>query len=278
MLTDEIRARLEQLNRERLPPVAPERKRSTREPSPTLCSLDDLLDSQVTVSEAGSHYRLRKPLAHFWPHLPDRLDPTGGCEVRKMDSHPELVGFEQAFPDRAMFLDLETCGFAGSPIFLIGLVYSDGGRLVVDQLLARDYTEERAILDTLWRIAAGHDVLVTFNGKSFDWPMVRDRTFFHRLNDGGSEPAVHFDLLHHARRKWKRVLPNCRLQTLERYVCGRLRRGDIPGSQIPAAYHQYVRSGDARQMVSVLHHNALDLVTLAQLAVRITAGFERAVA
>ena len=136
------------------------------------------------------------------------------------------------------------------------------------------------------------ELLVTFNGKSFDWPQVQDRSTLHHL---GSEPREtprlsptfephlltrhaerptirHFDLLHHARRRWKRQLPNCRLQTLERYICGRHRQGDIPGRDIPAAYHQYVRSKDTRQVQSILHHNALDLVTLLQLAVTFVRG------
>jgi uncharacterized protein YprB with RNaseH-like and TPR domain len=78
---------------------------------------------------------------------------------------------------------------------------------------------------------------------------------------------VHCDLLHHARRRWRERLPNCKLQTLEQAICGRRRRGDIPGRAIPLAYHEFVRTGDAWQMRNVLHHNALDLVTLLQLSI-----------
>jgi uncharacterized protein YprB with RNaseH-like and TPR domain len=78
--------------------------------------------------------------------------------------------------------------------------------------------------------------------------------------------------LHHARRHWKRQLPNCRLQTLEWYICGRRRDDDIPGSQIPATYHHYVRTGQTRDMESVLHHNVVDLITLLELSLRISLG------
>ena len=113
--------------------------------------------------------------------------------------------------------------------------------------------------------------MVTFNGKSFDWPQVTDRSTLYHL---GQEPAarhelIHVDLLHHARRRWRRELPNCKLQTLERYICGRRRSGDIPGRDIPRAYHNYVRTGDATEMRSILHHNALDLITLLQLALKL---------
>ena len=83
---------------------------------------------------------------------------------------------------------------------------------------------------------------------------------------------VHCDLLHHARRRWRDEMPNCKLQTLERLLCGRHRAGDIPGSEIPAAYADFVRSGNAVSMKAILHHNALDLVTLCHLSLRLAAG------
>jgi uncharacterized protein YprB with RNaseH-like and TPR domain len=78
---------------------------------------------------------------------------------------------------------------------------------------------------------------------------------------------VHCDLLHHARRRWGGKLPDCRLQTLERHILRRRRSNDIPGRDIPAVYHDFVRTSDAWLIRAVLHHNALDLVTLLQLSV-----------
>ena len=137
-------------------------------------------------------------------------------------------------------------------------------------------------------------MLATFNGKSFDWPMVHDRSTLHHLGCdmrcGGVRKAthpvrahdvqaltrhdprpqlIHCDLLHHARRKWKDKLPDCKLQTLERSICRRHRSDDIPGREIPSAYHDFVRSGDAWLIRSVLHHNALDLVTLLQISMAV---------
>lgn len=101
------------------------------------------------------------------------------------------------------------------------------------------------------------------------------------LGDGNAAPAsdrlerrdqrpvlAHCDILHHARRKWRSRLPNCKLQTLELFLCGRQRTADIAGRDIPAAYHQYVRSKDAWPMRDVLHHNALDLATLLEVSLR----------
>jgi uncharacterized protein YprB with RNaseH-like and TPR domain len=102
--------------------------------------------------------------------------------------------------------------------------------------------------------------------------MVCDRGTRHRLLARGKGPApVHCDLLHHARRRWKRHLPDCRLQTLERLLCRRFRRDDLGSSQVPAAYHAFVRTGEAGPMRAILAHNALDLVTLVELSMRLLA-------
>ncbi len=190
-----------------------------------------------------------------------------------------MLALAEHTPHRTVYLDLETCGFAGSMIFLVGLVWNDSGQLWLDQLLARNYAEERAVLATFWQIAGPQRVLVTFNGKSFDWPMVKDRSTLHRLAQvtaSGSSPAagrkaaapdplMHCDLLHHARRRWRDHLPDCRLQTLERIICRRQRRGDVSGAEVPRTYHDFVRSGELRRIEPVLHHNALDLATLVEI-------------
>ena len=199
----------------------------------------------------------------------------------------EFAAFVAALPDRTLALDLETCGLAGSALFLVGLLRQVGGVPTVQMLLARNYAEEAAVLASLWQTVADHDVLLTFNGKTFDWPMVVERSVRHRLQPAGwasptTTPSkrssvvgdphsieVHIDILHHARRRWRKQLPNCRLQTLERHVCRRTRAADIPGHAIPAVYADFVRTGFEREMDTVLYHNALDLVTLFDLAHRL---------
>jgi uncharacterized protein YprB with RNaseH-like and TPR domain len=181
-------------------------------------------------------------------------------------------------PHRILYLDIETCGLAGEPLFLIGLMRADGRTLRVDQYLARDYSEEAAVLHAFWDDLGESRCLVTFNGRAFDVPTIEARTAAARIRRV-SPLSSHVDLLHEARRRWKRTLPNCRLQTLEQTICGRWRSGDIPGSDIPAAYHEFVRArqGDdavrrarsLRRLQTILHHNALDLVTMAELIVHI---------
>lgn len=292
MLSAELRRRLEELARQAPTPPRPE---APSPPAATL-RLDELPHGGERRSPLGPHFALRRSLQETAPDLGARLAHWQRLADRSdylSEPHPEIEAFLEHFPERLLILDLETCGFAGSPIFLVGLLYHTPDGFVCDQLLARDYSEEHAMLESLWEIAADKRVLVTFNGKSFDWPMVEDRTRFHRfrrvepLFDARPAPLTrqalvspprperHFDLLHHARRQWKRLLPDCKLQTLERFVCRRMRRGDLPGAMAPAAYHRFVRSGDAREIAPVLEHNLLDLITLAQVALAVAAEGER---
>jgi len=163
----------------------------------------------------------------------------------------------------AALIDTETAGLHGRPLFMIGLgVYRDG-ELTLSQYFARTYAEEVAILARFAEIVEGLDLLISFNGKAFDWPFVRDRMVYHRLS---CRPRFsHLDLLHPSRRRWRSQLPDCKLRTLERYLCGRWRTGDIPGDQIPQRYHDFVREQDARLVAAIFHHNRMDLITMIEL-------------
>ena len=167
-------------------------------------------------------------------------------------------------PGDLLFLDTETCGLAGAAVFLVGLMSYGDGQFVFEQYLARNYAEEAAILQVFCDRLAGAGALVSFNGKAFDMTLIRERCAFYSVEMPADVPP-HLDLLHESRRRWRGRLPNCRLQTLEQYLCGRRRAGDIAGSDIPDAYHQFVRTADARRLKDILHHNLLDLLTMADL-------------
>ncbi|NSW55804.1 MAG: ribonuclease H-like domain-containing protein [Armatimonadetes bacterium] len=170
--------------------------------------------------------------------------------------------------EEVLFVDLETTGLQNSPLFLIGVMSWAGHGLQVRQYFARDYTEEPAAIQLFLSELERCRLMVSFNGRSFDWPYLRMRAAA-TLVGNPQEPA-HLDLLLEARRVWRPSVPDCRLQTLEEHICGRPPRvGDIPGADIPRAYHDFVDTGDARQMAAVLEHNFLDLVTLAELLVRL---------
>lgn len=224
-------------------------------------------------------YLVRKTLADV---APDSLDiqrdydaVLRGARQRfdEIQAPAALCHLADGSPEDALFMDTETCGFSGCPIFLVGLMFCRNGELIFEQYFARHYAEEPPILQVFADRLAQHRVLVTFNGKSYDMNMIRDRCIFHGLSLGDEPP--HLDLLHASRRRWKHELPNCKLQTLERHICGRARHGDIPGSQIPDAYHQYVQTADARAVRDILHHNLLDLLTMAQLVTALLTSTQR---
>lgn len=180
--------------------------------------------------------------------------PAGSRSRYRLAAHP---------PDRLLFFDIETAGLGNSMVFLIGLMAWDGEHFVARQLLARDGGEERSILAETAESFGSAGALVSFNGKSFDAPFVKNRMLRHGLPPG-PDPD-HLDLLYHARRRWSKTYPNCRLQTLEAHVCGRPRVGDIPSREIPGVYRRYLHDGDPRPLQPILHHNLLDLIVMAEL-------------
>jgi uncharacterized protein YprB with RNaseH-like and TPR domain len=210
------------------------------------------------------------------------------------EASSEAALFTPGAPARPpfMFFDLETTGLsggAGTQAFLVGCAWFEEDRsFVTRQFLLTRYVDERPFLEAVAVELARAGALVTFNGKSFDAPVLETRYLFHRLTwIGGGLP--HLDVLHPARRFWRtdvgrafkarldgdpeRVAlhrdPGCSLVALERQILGARRVGDVPGFEIPGRYFQFVRSGDPRPIAAVLEHNRLDLLTLASLTARL---------
>jgi uncharacterized protein YprB with RNaseH-like and TPR domain len=188
-----------------------------------------------------------------------------------------------------MFFDLETTGLnggAGTHVFLVGCGWfdADGAFTTRQFLLTRpgDERHERPLLHTVSAELARAGTLVSFNGKSFDAPLLETRYLFHRLQWMGGE-LPHLDVLHPARRFWGgdmarpareiHALPSgregCTLGALERKILGARRTGDVAGFDVPARYFQFIRAGNALPLVPVLEHNRQDLMTLAALTVRL---------
>lgn len=188
-----------------------------------------------------------------------------------LSASPGLCHLADCAGEDLLFMDTETCGLAGAMVFLVGMMRYVDGQLVFEQCFARDYSQESAVLEAFMARYDSAGLLVTFNGKSFDMSLIRERSAFHGVELPPREPP-HLDLLHESRRRWKSDVPNCKLQTLERLLCGRCRVGDIPGADIPDAYHRFVATGDARQVADIIHHNLLDLLTMAQLVVAVLTG------
>ncbi len=170
-------------------------------------------------------------------------------------------------PAGTLVIDIETGGFAGTEVFLVGFVCLDSRPLQTVQWLARDYPEELAVLRALAELASRRNTWITFNGKSFDGPFLRDRAVLHRVEL--APPARHLDLLHLARRRWRGRVPDCRLRTLEQHVLNWRRTGDVPGSDIPDLFHHFRRTGNAAPLRPVLRHNQLDLIACTELLLRL---------
>lgn len=172
-----------------------------------------------------------------------------------------------------VFFDLETTGLsggAGTHAFLVGCArFEPDGAFLIEQHLMTDYAAERGMLACVAGDLAGAGALVTFNGKSFDAPVIETRYLFHRLQSPCAA-LPHVDVLHPARRFWGgRTEAGCSLTALEQPLLGARRVGDVPGFEIPARFFQFIRSGDAQPLVDVFEHNRLDLLSLAGLTVRL---------
>jgi uncharacterized protein len=202
------------------------------------------------------------------------LDPALSVSLCDPGQTP-VVGL-RTFP-RTVFIDLETTGLsggAGTVAFLVGCGFFDLGAFQVRQFLLTSYASERALLWAVAEFFKDADLIVTYNGKSFDVPVMETRWLFHRLQmplDG----VPHFDMVHPARRLWRPRAAatemddgGCRLGTLERTLFEVNRVGDVGGFEVPARFFRFLRSGDPRPLEAVLEHNRFDLVSLAAVMAR----------
>ena len=170
-------------------------------------------------------------------------------------------------PTRILYLDTETTGLsggAGTLVFQIGL-----GRLTpegfrIDQRMIRDYPEERALLEATAEALADCDVICTFNGRTFDLPLLRSRMILQRLPVADLDKP-HIDLLHIARRVFKLRLQQCNLGRLEEKLLGIRREDDLPGSEVPERFFTYLRTGRFELLEDVLRHNEQDIASLCVL-------------
>lgn len=182
------------------------------------------------------------------------------------------LGFDHPFdPARALFLDTETTGLsggAGTVAFLVGLGRIEGREFVVRQFLMPGYASESLLLTRVNEVAAGCDTVVTFNGKSFDVPLLQSRHIMCRM-DCPIAQMRHFDLIHPARRAWKLRLKDCSLSNLEEKVLSMHREHDLPGSEVPERYFSFLKTGDISLLTDIVDHNRQDIVSLSTLLIRL---------
>ncbi|CAN5808902.1 hypothetical protein BH24CHL6_BH24CHL6_01450 [soil metagenome] len=163
-------------------------------------------------------------------------------------------------------LDLETTGLgtgSGTLAFLVGLGIWHGSRLMVRQYVLPDHADEEALLAALRTTITDDACLVTYSGRSFDWPLLVTRFRLHRRDP--PLPASHLDLLPIARQLWRHRLGNARLATIEAAVCGVERQDDLPGALIPERYFGYLRLRRGEVLRAVVEHNRQDIISMGQL-------------
>lgn len=244
--------------------------------------IEELLTGQVVRTSLGEHFETEK----LW----ERHRRHGSVGIAELAELPEdlldsLSGgaIARAHPTKWAFLDTETTGLAGGTgtyAFLIGVGSIDGEGFRLRQFFMRDYGEEASLLARLAEYLAQFDVLITYNGKAYDQPLLETRFRMNRRTGPATRsPALpfermeHLDLLFGARRIWKLRLESCRLVDLENQILGVERQGDLPGEMIPYYYFDYLRSRQAFRLVPIFHHNAIDILSLACLTAIVPLAF-----
>lgn len=175
----------------------------------------------------------------------------------------EIIGF---FRDSDLvLLDLETTGFyQAQPLFLIGVIAFVGKRPVLSQYIARDYGEEASALAGFLHDQGTKGLMVSYNGRTFDYPYLLARLRFHGFREDFR--PFQLDLLPPTRQRFRASLPNCRLGTVESHLLGVGRTESFSGGQIPELYHRFVTERNPRILREVIEHNAQDLLSMATLA------------
>jgi uncharacterized protein YprB with RNaseH-like and TPR domain len=266
-------SRLAALKPTRSTPSRPAARRAPEEED----ALSRLLGAAIATNQYGEHVSVSN-----WFSTPEFAEPSTQtlellCRTRDAaDSKRKQAAL--ADPAKWLFLDTETTGLSGGTgtyAFLIGLAWWEAGGLQVEQFFMRDFHEEHSILHELSARLAERPVLITFNGKSFDWPLLENRFTMTRAIKT-PKLAAHLDLLHPARALWKLRLGSVRLVELERHVLDAARLGwhreeDVLSSLVPQHYFDYVRGGPAEPLAAVVRHNQMDLRGLAAILGRIEA-------
>jgi hypothetical protein len=261
----------------KLPRTATQVRPATRRAPEKEDALSHLVGAAIASNRYGDHVSVRN-----WYSSPEFFEASSStldllCRSRDVSqSKRTLTALSD--PTQWLFLDTETTGLSGGTgtyAFLIGLAWWDSGGLQVEQLFMRDFHEEHSILHELSARLAERPVLVTFNGKSFDWPLLETRFTMTRAI-ATPKLAAHLDLLHPSRALWKLRLGSVRLVELERHVLDAPRLGwhrdeDVLSCLVPQHYFDYLRGGPAEPLAAVIRHNQMDLRGLAAILSRIDA-------
>jgi uncharacterized protein YprB with RNaseH-like and TPR domain len=271
--TSKLRRRLDALRRDSGRTPEPETPRALqRAPSAGMADFERLFPAESRPTPHGPAWVLQDNLPEDTHHgdraLGSALAFGGeavGAALSVLTGEPALRGFDLR---GALFLDLESTGLAltGATLpFLVGAAHFHGNTLVLEQWLLRTPDDEEAALHDLAARIEAADWLVSFNGRTFDLPLLRTRWRMHRQRDPSEGLAGHLDLLPVSRRTLKHGLPNCRLGTLESRVLGLHRVDDVAGSEVPGCYHAWLHDANPAPLAGVVKHNRLDVLSMVTL-------------
>ncbi len=260
-----LRRKIARIDRKFAEPKAPPPVVTRPEP-PEQYFPEEWLQGDEIENQYGRHFQTER----IW----ERHRRHGSMSICDLEDLPEDFlssisngEIERTNPFQWAFLDTETTGLAGGSgtyAFLIGV-----GRITPEgfrcrQFFMREFGEEASLLHSLTEHLNQFDVLITYNGKTYDQPLLETRYRMQRSKPPFSR-LVHLDLLHGARRLWKLRFDSCRLVELENQILGVEREGDLPGELIPYVYFEYLRTREAFKLLPIFHHNAIDILTLACL-------------
>lgn len=242
-------------------------------------------------AKVNSHLRARlRAIAPGAPSAPQRA--VGAGLTRRVYTHPApealyaldpialaRMGLEGDWPgiEGALFIDTETTGLsggAGTIVFMAAMGYVKDGAFTIEQYTLGDYPDEAELIECVLDRMRQYPVIVSFNGRTFDLPLIQSRATVLRMRE--NYPSFRqLDLMHPARRLWKLRLGSYRLSLLEERVLGEGRTDDLPGSEAPKRFFEYIKCGDRTLLDPVMEHNHLDVVALGRLLARLCEAYAR---
>jgi uncharacterized protein YprB with RNaseH-like and TPR domain len=219
-----------------------------------------------TIDDLTEHPRFGSEAKRFLDIM-DRCDASQIIDWighRFSKSHP-LILYSSGLLNKEDFIifDIESMGLSKSPIILFGVARISGNQILINQYLLRDIKEEPAALTGFLSHIDEDSVFITFNGRTFDVPYIRDRLAYYEMRGDLEKP--HLDLLYFSRRAWKEQFPDFKLNTLEKYLFGIERKDDVPSDLVPEFYETYMRTKNIGPLIPIIEHNKQDLVTVANI-------------
>lgn len=243
-------------------------------PAPAHRPVESLLTGHVADLGARSSFYREERFESSYRHGSHRIADVGAVSGHRLGMISRDAELSYSDAGTAAFLDTETTGLgmgAGTYVFLVGVGYLAPDGFRVRQFFLGGPGDELVYLRELGQFLARFSMIVTFNGKAFDWPLLEGRFARFRMRPPLSDPP-HVDLLHPSRSLWRRRLESCALTSLEREVLDvRRTQDDVPGYEIPGRYFSYLRGADGSQLAGVFYHNLQDILSLAALALRVDA-------